>query len=65
LYPPPVDLTVHANLHPEGNLFYWVTSGIPDTAMPAWQDKMSETERWQVVEYIRSFSPRAGFTPQP
>ena len=54
LNPRPVDLTVHARLHTEGELFYWITNGISGTAMPKWQDQLTDLQRWQVVTYIRT-----------
>jgi copper transport protein len=54
LNPRPVDLTVHARLHTEGELFYWITNGISGTAMPKWQDQLTDMQRWQVVDYVRT-----------
>jgi copper transport protein len=54
LNPRPVDLTVHARLHSEGELFYWITNGISGTAMPKWQDPLTDLQRWQVVTYVRT-----------
>ncbi len=55
LTPRPADLTAaHVDDHTDGDLFWWLTHGLPGTAMPAWQEQLSETERWLVVHYIRS-----------
>jgi len=55
LNPRPADLTAaHVGDHTDGDLFWWLTHGIAGTAMPAWQEQLSETERWLVVHYIRS-----------
>ncbi|MBI5030381.1 MAG: copper resistance protein CopC [Chloroflexi bacterium] len=62
LNPKPFDLTVHVPLHTDGELYWYVTNGIPQTAMPAWLETLSDDQRWQVVAYIR----RAfGSTPTP
>jgi mono/diheme cytochrome c family protein len=46
----------------DGELFWEITEG--RRPMPAFADKLSEQERWQVVDYIRTFA--AGpTTPQP
>jgi len=38
----------------DGELFFQVTKGrLP---MPAFADKLSDVERWQVVDYIRTFT---------
>ncbi|MHB8575103.1 MAG: CopD family protein [Dehalococcoidia bacterium] len=57
LNPKPFDLTVHVGLHPDGQLFDWITNGIPRTAMPAWKSQLSDTQRWDVLNYLRTLSP--------
>src|SRR5215468_6687456 len=55
LNPAPADLTAtHVDDHTDGDLFWWLTHGIAGTAMPPWQEQLSEPERWMVVRYIRS-----------
>ncbi|MBI3739933.1 MAG: c-type cytochrome, partial [Chloroflexi bacterium] len=44
LNPKPYDLTVHAPLHAEGELFWWVTYGISNTAMIAWESKLNDLQ---------------------
>lgn len=52
-----------ANLHEghvqglsDGALFWIISHGRPDTPMPPWDNVLSETERWQVVNFLRTFS---------
>lgn len=52
LNPRPVDLTVHVPQHAPGEVHYWITEGIGGTAMPGWEDTLSDTERWQVVRFL-------------
>jgi hypothetical protein len=55
LNPPPADLTAsHVDNHTDGDLFWWLTHGIAGTAMPAWEEALSETRRWEVIHYVRS-----------
>lgn len=55
LNPRPADLTAaHVDDHTDGDLFWWLTSGIAGTAMPSWEAQLSEPERWMVVHYLRS-----------
>ena len=35
-------------------LFYWVTYGYPNSAMPAWKDQLSEEQRWDAINYARA-----------
>lgn len=51
-----------ANLHEghvqgltDGALFYIISHGRPDTPMPAWDNVLSEEQRWQVVNFLRTF----------
>ena len=37
---------------PAGDFFHWLTFGIPDTGMPVFADKLSEEDRWDVVNYL-------------
>jgi len=54
----PVNLLMepHANMHTPGDFFHWVTNGIPGTAMPAWGEKFSDEERWDIVNLIHAIS---------
>jgi putative copper resistance protein D len=42
--------------HTDQELFGWVTTGVDGTAMPAFRSNLSEQERWDVVNYIRTFA---------
>lgn len=60
LYPPPTDFVVHfasGHTHTDGRLYYWITYGIGGTAMPAFRDRLSEAERWHVINFLRTFTP--------
>jgi copper transport protein len=54
----PADLRVHLapGLHSDEQIFAWLTNGISNTAMPAFGDTLSEEQRWQVINYIRTFA---------
>ncbi len=59
LNPRPLDLTVHVGLHPDGQIFDWITNGIPRTSMPAWKATLTPNQRWDVLNYLRTFSSGA------
>ncbi len=41
----------------DGEIFWQISEGrLP---MPAFKDKLGETERWELVDYIRTFSRKA------
>jgi copper transport protein len=52
---PPSLVSGHLNQHTDGDLFYWITNGLPG-GMPAWAAKLSETDRWNLVNYLRSLN---------
>jgi copper transport protein len=60
LIPRPADLTIHAvpGVHTDAQLFDWITNGFPGSAMPAWRSNLSDTDRWNLVNFIRTFAPK-------
>ena len=59
LSPKPADLAAdHVQANSDGAIFYVISQGSPNTAMIAWQATYSETERWQLVNFIRSLAER-------
>ena len=58
LAPPPAPLARTAPMLSDAYLFYRVSEGgnfAPfNSAMPAWKDQLSETERWDVINYVHS-----------
>lgn len=69
LVPRPVNLQLHVPQHAPGEVFYWMSSGIPGTTMPAWGDvdpatgkpRLSDEERWSVLRYLQALA--RGETP--
>jgi mono/diheme cytochrome c family protein len=62
LTPRPFNLQVHVPQHAPGELFYWISEGVVNTPMPAWKEKLSETERWEIIRYLQGLA--AGEYPQ-
>lgn len=59
--PPPADFTSgHTASHPDGDLHYWIQNGIPNTAMPAFGEQLSDEDIWHLVNYVRRLSAQAG-----
>jgi mono/diheme cytochrome c family protein len=54
LNPRPADLRVHTSQHTEGQLWVWISDGVPGTAMPAFASSLSEEDRWHLVNYLRA-----------
>jgi putative copper export protein/mono/diheme cytochrome c family protein len=49
------DLTkAHMDSHTDGEIFWWLTKGIPSLDKPPLSDELSESERWKVINYIRN-----------
>jgi copper transport protein len=60
LNPRPADLTQHAiaGIHTDAQLFEWITNGFPGSRMPAFKSALSDTNRWHLVNFIRSLAPK-------
>jgi mono/diheme cytochrome c family protein/Tol biopolymer transport system component len=61
LAPRPADFTQHMipGKHTDGQVFLWVKNGYPGSAMPAWGERLSDEQIWQVVTYLRTFGQPA------
>lgn len=75
LIPPPRDFTLgmykyktsepKAEIVRDEDLFREITNGMPGTGMPAWNDILSEQDRWDVVAYIKSLTDMFGKNANP
>lgn len=70
LKPRPADFSQHMlpGKHTDGQVFLWIADGYSGSAMPAWRERLSEQEIWQLVSYLRTFGqpeavPLATFAP--
>jgi putative copper export protein/mono/diheme cytochrome c family protein/peroxiredoxin len=55
--PRPADLTAkHTADHTAGDIFWWLTHGMKGRAMPGFQDRLSEEERWDLINVVRILS---------
>jgi mono/diheme cytochrome c family protein len=59
LNPRPANLTQHMGpgKHTDGQIYLWIKNGFPNSAMPAWSQRLSEEQIWQLVSYLRTFGP--------
>lgn len=59
LNPRPADLSQHAipGVHSDAQLFEWITDGFPGSRMPAFKTALSDTDRWNLVNFIRTLAP--------
>ncbi len=61
---PPVDFSAgHTTTHTDGDLFFWILQGIAETAMPAFEEQLTEKQVWYLVNYVRRLSVRDGSVP--
>jgi putative copper resistance protein D len=52
----PADLAAsHTADHTPGDIYWWLTHGL-GLAMPAFEDRLSTAERWQLVHFVRTLS---------
>lgn len=53
----PADLSApHTALHTAGDMFWWLTHGIPESGMPGFAAQLDEQSRWDVINFLRAFS---------
>ena len=57
LDPPPLDLTIHVPLHPDGELYSFIENGIADTAMPAFSETLTLVDIWNLVNFLQTLPP--------
>jgi mono/diheme cytochrome c family protein len=61
---PPANLrSGHLLQHSDADIYTWITYGIQG-GMPAWSGTLSETDRWNLVNYLRAIDGR-GPSPDP
>ena len=56
LVPRPFNLQIHVPQHAPGELFYWISEGVVSTPMPGWKDKLSDTERWEIIRFLQALA---------
>jgi len=57
---PPADLRApHTGQHTAGDLFWWITNGIPASGMPGFGDRLGEEQRWDLVNHVRTLGAAA------
>jgi putative copper resistance protein D len=70
----PADLTApHLFFHTDGDLYWFVTAGLDDGQMPSFADRLDETQRWDVINFIKaraggivlSLNPKVSADPAP
>ena len=44
----------HMDIHTDGEIYWWITHGIPSLEMPPLHEEIIEMDRWAIINYIRS-----------
>lgn len=53
----PADLTApHTSQHTAGDIFWWLTRGVPRSGMPGFAGTLSEEDRWDLVNFLRALA---------
>ena len=56
----------HLDIHTDGDIFYWIQNGISQgSPMPAFKDKLTDDQIWNVVNYVRRLRNEAGTSKPP
>ncbi|HYB41083.1 MAG TPA: CopD family protein [Candidatus Methylomirabilis sp.] len=54
---PPADLTApHTGQHTAGDLFWWISHGIPAAGMPPFAGALAEDDRWDLINFLRALA---------
>jgi putative copper export protein/mono/diheme cytochrome c family protein len=57
----PADLTAaHTAQHTAGDMFWWISRGIPAAGMPGFAGTLSDDDSWDLVNFIRALSAADG-----
>ncbi|MFA7296735.1 MAG: copper resistance protein CopC [Dehalococcoidia bacterium] len=56
LQPPPADLRLHTPMHPDSQIYAFISQGFPGSAMPAFTGRLTETQMWNLVHYLRALT---------
>src|SRR5262249_8253106 len=61
LNPKPADFSLHMvpGKHTDGQVFLWIKNGYPNSAMPAWDKRLTDEQIWQLISYLRTFGQAA------
>lgn len=46
----------HTALHTAGDMFWWLTHGIPESGMPGFANTTTPEDRWDTINFLRAFS---------
>jgi putative copper export protein len=52
--PPRVNLVAHLAERTDGDLFWWIGNGIPDTRMPGFAADFPPNDRWRIIRFLRA-----------
>ena len=44
----------HMDIHTDGEIYWWITYGIPSLDMPPLENELTEDRRWQSINFVRS-----------
>lgn len=50
------DLSEHTALHTAGDMFWWLSHGMPSGAMPGFSAVLDDAARWDLVNFLRAFA---------
>jgi putative copper resistance protein D len=54
---PPANLrSPHTRQHTAGDLFWWITRGFPASGMPGFGGRLTDEQRWDVINFVRALA---------
>ncbi|MCA1554476.1 MAG: CopD family protein, partial [Chloroflexi bacterium] len=55
----PTEFLTNTNQHTDDGLFALLTNGIPNSGMAPWKTRLTESQRWNVLNYVESLAEQA------
>ena len=52
----PPDLSEHTALHTAGDMYWWLSHGVPTSGMPAFDQVLTRAQRWSLINFLRAFA---------
>jgi peroxiredoxin len=49
-----VDLTEHSTRHRDGDVFWWIAHGVPETPMPGFAPDMRDVDIWRLIQFLHA-----------
>ncbi len=60
----PTEFLTNTNRHSDDALFGFITNGMPNSGMAPWRTRLTDTQRWHVLNYVEYLASKSGGAPR-